>query len=94
MHTTVKRESLPEAGSRSDETLLPNTLGRLTADPGVAFPPEAEAMATTPSDADRLIQSVLTELGWDADAATVAQRVRRLDIGLPCGRQGDDGDMS
>lgn len=33
--------------------------------------------------AARLIQSVLAELGWDADASQVARRVRRLDIGLP-----------
>lgn len=33
--------------------------------------------------AARLIQSVLAELGWAADASQVARRVRRLDIGLP-----------
>lgn len=38
---------------------------------------------TTPLDGARLIQDVLAELGWDADAATVADGVRRLDIGLP-----------
>jgi Holliday junction resolvase len=38
---------------------------------------------TTPPDAERLIQSVLAELGWDADASTVAARVRRLNVGLP-----------
>ena len=39
---------------------------------------------TTPPDADRLIQSVLAELGWDAEAAEIAKKVKRLDIGLPC----------
>lgn len=34
-------------------------------------------------DGERLIQEVLTELGWDADAKTVAEQVRRLDLGLP-----------
>ncbi len=29
-------------------------------------------------DGERLIQEVLTELGWDADAKTVAEQVRRL----------------
>lgn len=37
----------------------------------------------TPPDAARLIQDVLAELGWAADASAVAGRVRRLDIGLP-----------
>jgi len=36
-----------------------------------------------PTDLPRLIQDVLTELGYDADAAAVAERVSRLDIGLP-----------
>lgn len=36
-----------------------------------------------PPDLPRLIQDVLAELGYDADAAAVAERVRRLDIGLP-----------
>lgn len=36
-----------------------------------------------PVDGARLIQDVLAELGWDADAASVAEGVRRLDIGLP-----------
>ncbi|MEO8729260.1 MAG: restriction endonuclease [Rhodoferax sp.] len=36
-----------------------------------------------PPDLPRLIQDVLAELGFDADAAAVAERVRRLDIGLP-----------
>ena len=39
--------------------------------------------AETPTDAARLIQSVLAELGWKADAKTVAESVHRLDIGLP-----------
>ena len=36
-----------------------------------------------PPDLPRLIQDVLAELGYDAEAAAVAERVRRLDIGLP-----------
>ena len=40
-------------------------------------------MSTTPQDVDRLIQTVLSDLGWDADASAVAERIRRLDIGLP-----------
>jgi len=40
-------------------------------------------MADAPVDADRLIQSVLAELGWEADPVALADRVRRLDIGLP-----------
>lgn len=36
-----------------------------------------------PPDLPRLIQDVLAELGYDADAVTVAGRVSRLDIGLP-----------
>lgn len=36
-----------------------------------------------PPDLPRLIQDVLAELGYDADAAEVAEQVRRLDIGLP-----------
>lgn len=42
--------------------------------------PKKEA---TPPDLPRLIQEVLTELGYDANAAVVAERVYRLDIGLP-----------
>jgi Holliday junction resolvase len=38
---------------------------------------------TTPDDVERLIQDVLTELGWDSDAGRVARRVARLDQGLP-----------
>lgn len=34
-------------------------------------------------DGDRLIQEVLSELGWEADPKTIADRVRRLDVGLP-----------
>lgn len=41
-------------------------------------------MSKTPPDADRLIQDVLAELGWSADASAIADRVRRLDVGLPC----------
>lgn len=36
-----------------------------------------------PADGARLIQDVLAELGWSADALAVAESVRRLDIGLP-----------
>lgn len=36
-----------------------------------------------PPDGARLIQDVLAELRWTADAAAVANGVRRLDIGLP-----------
>ncbi|CAI8866549.1 hypothetical protein [Pseudomonas chlororaphis] len=36
-----------------------------------------------PVDGARLIQDVLAELNWDADANAIAERVRRLDIGLP-----------
>lgn len=44
---------------------------------------EPKKKAVTPPDLPRLIQDVLAELGYDADAAAVAERVRRLDIGLP-----------
>ncbi|MFK0207181.1 restriction endonuclease [Agrobacterium sp. NPDC090283] len=40
-------------------------------------------MADRPDDLERLIHETLEELGWDADASLVAERVRRLDIGLP-----------
>lgn len=36
-----------------------------------------------PADGARLIQDVLSELGWSADAAAVVEGVRRLDVGLP-----------
>lgn len=36
-----------------------------------------------PPDLARLVQDALAELGYEADAAAVAARVRRLDIGLP-----------
>lgn len=36
-----------------------------------------------PPDLPRLIQDVLAELGYNVDAAAVAEQVRRLDIGLP-----------
>ena len=38
---------------------------------------------TMPPDAHRLIQEVLTDLGWPADAVAIAEKVRRLNIGLP-----------
>ncbi len=44
---------------------------------------EAKKTGTDPPDLPRLIQDVLAELGNDADASTVAEQVRRLDIGLP-----------
>jgi len=40
-------------------------------------------LAAKPDDLERLIHETLEDLGWDADAAQVAERVRRLDIGLP-----------
>lgn len=36
-----------------------------------------------PDDADRLIQEILSEVGWDEDPGSVARRIRRLDQGLP-----------
>lgn len=36
-----------------------------------------------PPDLPRLIQDALAELGYDTNAAEVAEKVRRLDIGLP-----------
>ena len=37
-----------------------------------------------PPDAPRLIQNVLDDLGWSGDVQTIVERVRRLNIGLPC----------
>lgn len=34
-------------------------------------------------DSDRLIQEVLSALGWDEDPKTIAKKVKRLDQGLP-----------
>ena len=34
-------------------------------------------------DGHRLIQEVLSELGWDADPKKISENVRRLDLGLP-----------
>ncbi|MEA9578700.1 hypothetical protein VC218_07160 [Xanthomonas nasturtii] len=45
--------------------------------------PETKKTLEATSDLPRLIQDVLAELGIDADPAVVAERVRRLDIGLP-----------
>ena len=42
-----------------------------------------EEKTSMPPDGARLIQDVLAELGWSADAVAVADQVRRLDIGLP-----------
>ncbi|PLX37581.1 MAG: restriction endonuclease [Hyphomicrobiales bacterium] len=36
-----------------------------------------------PDDLHRLIHDTLQELGWNADASEIAERVKRLDIGLP-----------
>ncbi len=44
---------------------------------------ESKKIVAGPPDLPRLIQDVLAELGYDADAAAVAEQVRRLDIGLP-----------
>lgn len=44
---------------------------------------ESKKRVAGPPDLPRLIQDVLAELGYDADAAAVAEQVRRLDIGLP-----------
>jgi Holliday junction resolvase len=38
---------------------------------------------TKADDSDRLIQEVLSELGWDDDPKKIAEHVRRLDSGLP-----------
>ncbi len=40
-------------------------------------------MTDTPPDVERLIQDVLADLGFDADAGEVARRVRSLNHGLP-----------
>lgn len=44
---------------------------------------ERKKKELAPPDLPRLIQDALAELGYDADPAAVAERVRRLDIGLP-----------
>lgn len=44
---------------------------------------KAKKKDASPPDLPRLIQDALAELGYDVDAAAVAERVRRLDIGLP-----------
>lgn len=36
-----------------------------------------------PDDIERLIQEVLAELGYSGDAAVVARKVKRLNLGLP-----------
>lgn len=41
------------------------------------------ALMTKADDSDRLIQEVLSELGWDDDPKEIAEYVRRLDRGLP-----------
>lgn len=41
------------------------------------------APMTKADDGDRLIQEVLSELGWDDDPKKIAEHVRRLDSGLP-----------
>lgn len=40
-------------------------------------------MAVTPNDLERLVHESLEQLGWKADAKHVADRVKRLNIGLP-----------
>lgn len=40
-------------------------------------------MKDKPSDLERLIHESLEQLGWSADAIAIAERVRRLNIGLP-----------
>ena len=40
-------------------------------------------MGDVPDDIERLIQDVLGDLGFEADAKEVARRVRRLNFGLP-----------
>lgn len=37
----------------------------------------------TTDDGDRLIQEVLTELGWNEDPKKIASKVKQLDLGLP-----------
>ena len=38
---------------------------------------------TPPDDVDRLIQEILSEVGWDEDPKSIARRIRQLDQGLP-----------
>lgn len=40
-------------------------------------------MKDKPSDLERLIHESLEQLGWAADATAIAERVNRLNIGLP-----------
>lgn len=40
-------------------------------------------MKDKPSDLERLIHESLEQLGWSADATSIADRVNRLNIGLP-----------
>ncbi|OOF05738.1 hypothetical protein [Salinivibrio sp. MA607] len=40
-------------------------------------------MKDKPSDLERLIHESLEQLGWSADATSIADRVHRLNIGLP-----------
>lgn len=57
-------------------------LGRVT-ESGNTVDIDRKKKGAAPPDLPRLIQDVLAELGYDADVAAVAERVRRLDIGLP-----------
>jgi Holliday junction resolvase len=41
-------------------------------------------LVTIPVDAHRLIQDVLAQVGWQSDPAQIGEKVKRLDIGLPC----------
>lgn len=45
---------------------------------------EASGARPVPKDGTRLIHDILAELGWYADASEVAERVRRLEVGLSC----------
>ena len=40
-------------------------------------------MEDKPSDLERLVHESLEQLGWTADARSIAERVHRLNIGLP-----------
>lgn len=40
-------------------------------------------MVETPDDLARLLHETLEAVGWDAEASELAQKVQRLDIGLP-----------
>lgn len=61
----------------------------MTAIPTIQESNESASMASNemsgvPEDTARLIQEVLSELGWSANASTIAKQVHRLNIGLQC----------